>query len=152
MLYARYTDDIPLEGQAQLALYADDLAYFACSANVGTAAAYLLPTLKALLDWLDRWMLSVNVAKTQAMITKRHPPPPLRLRGQDVPWLPCVKYLGVRIDFRITFKQHVGSNIAQVKMARTKLSPVLASHLPLRTKLAIYKLYIRSRLTYTAPS
>ncbi|GBP58731.1 RNA-directed DNA polymerase from mobile element jockey [Eumeta japonica] len=36
--------------------------------------------------------------------------------------------------------------------ARAKLRPVLASRLSIRTKLAIYKCYIRSRLTYTAPA
>ncbi|GBP61950.1 hypothetical protein EVAR_45007_1 [Eumeta japonica] len=38
------------------------------------------------------------------------------------------------------------------RAARAKLRLILASRLPIRTKLAIYKCYIRSRLTYAAPA
>lgn len=41
---------------------------------------------------------------------------------------------------------------SQVRTARFLLRPVLSSKLPLRTKLGIFKLYIRSRLTYAAPA
>ncbi|GBP91643.1 hypothetical protein EVAR_68277_1 [Eumeta japonica] len=42
--------------------------------------------------------------------------------------------------------------IHQSRAARSMLRPVLRSHLPLRAKLALYKGYIRSRLTYAAPA
>ncbi|XP_059057836.1 uncharacterized protein LOC131851364 [Achroia grisella] len=40
----------------------------------------------------------------------------------------------------------------QAKAARAMLRPVLQSRLQLRTKVGIYKTYIRSRLTYAAPA
>ncbi|GBP10876.1 hypothetical protein EVAR_5456_1 [Eumeta japonica] len=40
----------------------------------------------------------------------------------------------------------------QSRAARSMLRPVLRSHLPLRAKVALYKGYIRSRLTYAAPA
>ncbi|GBP94377.1 hypothetical protein EVAR_102559_1 [Eumeta japonica] len=42
--------------------------------------------------------------------------------------------------------------IHQSRAARSMLRPVLRSHLPLRAKVALYKGYIRSRLTYAAPA
>ncbi|XP_061708251.1 uncharacterized protein LOC133518604 [Cydia pomonella] len=49
-------------------------------------------------------------------------------------------------------KPHVDEVVRRVKTARTLLRPVLCSNLPRRTKLGIYKTYIRSRLTYAAPA
>ncbi|GBP22133.1 hypothetical protein EVAR_10642_1 [Eumeta japonica] len=42
--------------------------------------------------------------------------------------------------------------IDQSRAARSMLRPVLQSHLPLRAKVALYKGYILSRLTYAAPA
>ncbi|GBP82599.1 RNA-directed DNA polymerase from mobile element jockey [Eumeta japonica] len=135
-LYAVYTDDIPtLTDQLQhweedvvLALYADDSAYLASSRRADLAAAKLQRVLDLLPDWLDRWRVAVNVTKTAALLTgqQRAMPTKLRLRGQEVEW--------------------------QTRAARSMLRPVLRSHLPLRAKVALYKGYIRSRLTYAAPA
>lgn len=152
-LYAHYTDDIPVVGNVQLALFADDAAYLSTSFKPNHAAAKLQPTLDALPDWLADWRMSVNVGKTQALITgSTMLPPPLQLHGQAVEWKPKVKYLGVTIDRRLTMAAHVQNVVGQVKSARQKLRPVLQSSLPLRAKLGIYKTYIRSRLTYAAPA
>ncbi|VVD00450.1 unnamed protein product [Leptidea sinapis] len=40
----------------------------------------------------------------------------------------------------------------KARAARIVLRPVLASHLPLRTKLCVYKAIVRTRLTYAAPA
>ncbi|XP_047527770.1 uncharacterized protein LOC125064655 [Vanessa atalanta] len=49
-------------------------------------------------------------------------------------------------------RHHVKNVVAQTRTARTLLRPILASHLPLRVKLCVYKAYIRTRLTYAAPA
>ncbi|GBP70193.1 hypothetical protein EVAR_46688_1 [Eumeta japonica] len=79
-------------------------------------------------------------------------PPKLRLRGQDVEWQTKVRYLGVQIDRSMRMAAQVEQVIHQSRAARSMLRPVLRSHLPLRAKLALYKGYIRSRLTYAAPA
>lgn len=154
ILYAVYTNDIPLAGKAELALFADDTAYFASSMNRNRAAKLLQPTLDALPDWLAKWRLAVNVKKTQAFISRVQTklPEKLTLQGQTLPWKSTVKYLGVTIDRKLTFKSHADNVVARVKTARRMLRPVFSSKLPLRTKVGIYKTYIRSRLTYAAPA
>lgn len=49
-------------------------------------------------------------------------------------------------------RKHVQSLIGKSRVARGLLRPVLSSHLPVRTKLRVYKVYIRSLLTYAAPA
>ncbi|GBP33592.1 RNA-directed DNA polymerase from mobile element jockey [Eumeta japonica] len=161
-LYAVYTDDIPtLTDQLQhweenvvLALYADDSAYLASSRRADLAAAKLQRVLDLLPDWLDRWRVAVNVTKTAALLTgqQRAMPAKLRLRGQEVEWQTRVRYLGVQIDRSMRMAAQVEHVIHQSRATRSMLRPVLRSHLPLRAKVALYKGYIRSRLTYAAPA
>ncbi|GBP78552.1 RNA-directed DNA polymerase from mobile element jockey [Eumeta japonica] len=135
-LYGVYTDDIPtLAGQLQdweedvvLALYADDSAYFASSRRADLAAAKIQRVLDLLPEWLDKWRVAVNVTKTAAILTGQQRAMPPKLRPGD-------RMLNGR-----------------QRAARSMLRPVLRSHLPLRAKLALYKGYIRSRLTYAAPA
>lgn len=152
--YGWYTNDIPVEGGASLALYADDAAFYRSSTNASFAARKLQTTLDALPAWLARWRLSVNVAKTQAITIGncRQLPPPLRMFNQEIGWTPQVKYLGVTIDRRLTMAHHIQNTVNKSRSARNLLRPVLASSLPLRAKLGIYKAYIRTRLTYAAPA
>ncbi|GBP13216.1 hypothetical protein EVAR_93166_1 [Eumeta japonica] len=56
------------------------------------------------------------------------------------------------IDRTMRMAAQVEQVIHQSRAARSMLRPVLRSHLPLRAKLALYKGYIRSRLTYAAPA
>lgn len=84
------------------------------------------------------------------MIGRRSPyPPPLNISGEDIPWRATAKYLGVTIDRQLKMTTDV---IAQTTGARAKLCSVLTSRLPLRTRVNIYKGYIRPILTYAAPA
>ncbi|XP_061384899.1 uncharacterized protein LOC133320436 [Danaus plexippus] len=104
-------------------------------------------------QWLDKWRLRVNVSKTQAIsMGRRHPPQPPSLMGQPLQWARTVKYLGVTIDRGLSMKQHTKEVVEKSRAARALLRPVLRSDLPLRAKLAVYKTYIRSHLTYAAPA
>lgn len=152
--YARYTDDIPVEEGARLALYADDAAFFTVSLNVRHAVRKMQRSLDALPAWLAKWRLTVNVGKTQAIVVGRRLAPSnrLHLHGQDIDWSPKVKYLGVTIDRQLSMKAHIDTVVASARAARALLFPVLRSRLPLRTKLGVYKAYIRTRLTYAAPA
>lgn len=150
--YCVYTDDIPVVDGAKLALYADDAALYTTSLNARHAVVKLQRALDALPDWLEKWRLAVNVAKTQALAVGIMKPEPMTLMGEPIRWAPRVKYLGVTIDRSLSMTPHVQQAVAQARAARHLLRPVLDSSLPLRAKLGIYKAYIRTRLTYAAPA
>lgn len=150
--YCVYTDDIPVVDGVKLALYADDAAYYTTSLNPRHAVVKLQRALDALPEWLEKWRLAVNVAKTQALAVGIMKPTPMTLMGEQVQWAPSVKYLGVKIDRSLSMTPHVLQAAAQARAARHLLRPVLNSALPLRAKLGIYKAYIRTRLTYAAPA
>ncbi|CAH2216099.1 jg25753 [Pararge aegeria aegeria] len=74
------------------------------------------------------------------------------LLGETVDWSPMAEYLGVTIDRGLSMRTHVRNVVAQSRTTRYLLRAMLASHLPLRAKLDIYKMYVRTRLTYAAPA
>ncbi|CAK1587148.1 unnamed protein product [Parnassius mnemosyne] len=92
ILYAAYTNDISTladhlrewEDDVELALYADDSAYFTSSRRAHIATARMQRLLDLLPPWLHEWRLAVNVGKTTAQLTRRYrnflPPLPLRAR------------------------------------------------------------------------
>ncbi|GBP20216.1 RNA-directed DNA polymerase from mobile element jockey [Eumeta japonica] len=79
-------------------------------------------------------------------------PDQLRLRGQAVEWKTCVRYLGVHIDRTLHMVPQVDYVIQMSRAVRAILRPILASRLSIRIKIAIYKCYMRARLTYAAPA
>ncbi|GBP31070.1 RNA-directed DNA polymerase from mobile element jockey [Eumeta japonica] len=161
-LYAVYTDDIPTlhgnledwEDDVMLALYADDSAYFASSRRADLAAKRIQRVLDLLPEWLDKWRMAVNVSKTAALLTgsQRNMPDQLRLRGQAVEWNTRVRYLGVHINRSLRMIPQIDHVIQTSRAARTKLRPILASRLPIRTKSSNIQVLHTPRLTYAAPA
>ena len=153
-LYSLYTDDIPIQQDTTLALYADDIALLTKSLNPNHAAKKLQRALDLLPDWLAEWRLKLNIAKTQAISFGHHIrlPPPLRLQGQQVPWSSRATYLGVVIDRRLSMTGHVKKAANAARTALILLRPLFKSRLPIRTKLSLYKAYIRPHLAYASPA
>ena len=65
-----------------------------------------------------------------------------------------MKYLGVTLDRRLSFRAHVSNVLQRARGVKAKLYPFLSPRgpLPLRTKLSIYLLFLRAVLMYAAPA
>jgi hypothetical protein len=79
--------------------------------------------LDSLTDYFKRWKIKVNSSKTQAIYFTRCWSP-LRLpsfgivfNGQEIPWNPEVKYLGVTLDNRLTFASLMAKSIERAERA-----------------------------------
>ena len=69
----------------------------------------------------DKWKIELNDSKTEATIFTRRRPKILSnitINGSKIEWLDMVKYLGVTLDKKLTFANHI-NNLAQ--KAVTKL-------------------------------
>lgn len=62
-----------------------------------------------------------------------------------------MKYLGILIGKNLNFSKHIQLIVNKTKTAEQLLITMLnsKSHLSIRNKLYIYKIYMRSTLTYT---
>jgi hypothetical protein len=142
------------EPRVELALYADDSALFTRSPWSKAAAKRMQHQLDLIPAWLDEWRMAVNASKSAAMTTGRSKklPPKLILAGQTIAWVNKTSYLGCCIDRCLSMVAHVDATTTAARTTRAILRPVLSSRLPLKTKIGVYKSYVRSRLPYAAPA
>jgi hypothetical protein len=57
--------------------------------------------------WCERWNIKINEDTTQGIYFSRTPQPPvshLTLNGRNIPVVNSVKYLGVILDKKVTWK------------------------------------------------
>jgi hypothetical protein len=85
--------------------------------------------------------------------TTRHNPNSLQFQHTAISWSPHIRYLGLVLDSNLLFTRHLHSVIHKATGTLLKLFPLLGRDSPLSTpsKLTLYKLLIRSVLTYAAP-
>ena len=74
-------------------------------------------------------------------------------RGRQIPTKRCVKYLGVRLDQRLTFNTHINETVRTVYSMSRSLYPLMVrgSRLNRQNKKLLYTMVIRPAITYAAP-
>lgn len=100
----------------------------------------------------------MNQNKTQTCFfttrrTKQVPTEPLEMDSALIQWENRVKYLGVVLDKRLTFKDHINNVCKKVHKATRILYSLLnrRSRLNVSNKLLLYKAAIRPLITYACP-
>ena len=90
---------------------ADDIAIVAGGSFLKTLKHLMEHALKMTYRWCKTKGLVVNPQKTNIMIfTKKYKPEtiePLRFEGQEISFTDTVKYLGVLLDPKLNWKQHL---------------------------------------------
>lgn len=157
LLYVLYINYLPTSPRTKVALFADDTMFYAHNKNYKYAVARLQRQIDLASDWMTKWRLKVNVTKTVAMVfglTTTNQTMKLVLQGQTIDWSTHAKYLGVILDQKLNMNKHINSTIQRARGARAALYPILNknSPLPLSTKIAIFKIYIKPIILYASPT
>jgi hypothetical protein len=118
ILYSILTADLPETEQTLTATYADDTAILASHCNPITATEHLKYHLSPFKRWLKRWRIQVNGTKsTHVTFTlKREDCPAVLLNGKHIPQNETVKYLGIHLDRRLTWKTHIFTKRKQLEL------------------------------------
>jgi len=148
---------VPKEKEANIALFADDTVFFASGTTNNAAISRVQRQIDLAIPWFKQWKISLNTSKTQAiMFTNRstHQSNTLHFENISVLWSNLVKYLGVTIDNKFNFAKHLYSSVQKATGAKFSLFPLInkLSPLPLKTKLYIFKKYIKPIILYASPS
>lgn len=159
-LYNIFTSDlrVPIIG-CQVALFADDTAFYASAKNPGKIIRILNASAQYLSDYCSRWKVKLNSTKTQAVyFTKRRaqqwlPDVDLTVQNASVPWLNQIKYLGVTLDSKLTYGQHVDLTVQKIQKYIAILYPLIGkrSKLGKFNKLILYKNFFQSILLFACP-
>ena len=81
---------------------------------------------------------------------KKFPSLPPKIGNRTFQWKQEVKYLGVLLDTKLSFKNHITQSIQRANKAVSILFCILKknSHASVESKMTIYRAYIRPILTY----
>lgn len=157
-LYNIYTADIPIRKDTLTAIYADDTAILSKSCSVSAISSRLQTHLNFIHRWSLDWRIKINPDKTQAIvftdkIQNHKPETQLSLDGTKIPWTNTVKYLGMTLDSKLKFTQHISQARKKANQISGYLYPLMNKNSPLdkSNKLLIYTSIIRPTMTYAAP-
>jgi hypothetical protein len=92
-----------------LALYADGTCLYATERKFQHG-------LNSMAAWCERWNIKINEDKTRAIYFSHRIKPPetlLTLNGRNIPFVNCVKYLGLIFDKIITWRPHIEMILAK---------------------------------------
>lgn len=78
---------------------------------------------------------------------------PLFLSKVSITWIKQIKYLGFTFTSNLSFKSHIDASLFNATRASGALRHLLCSKSKIdsRTKVKVYKFYIRPILTYAEP-
>ena len=154
-LFLVYINDIQLcVDKCALNLYADDTVLFYDGKDYTGLYGTVNKELEIVVEWLDINRLKLNVMKSKGMLIEtknkvnngnsgNH----ITLNGDQVEFVDKFKYLGIVIDNKLNFKEHVSYTETKIKKKLGYLSRV-SKHLSMFTRLLIYNTIIKPHLTF----
>ena len=153
LLYTLYTSDLPETEFVTTATFADDTAILGISEGNNVASDIVQTHLGKIQSWLEKWRIKTNIRKgVHTTFTMRKGNcPPVTLNNEIVPERDDVKYLGLYLDRRLTWKKHLTTKRDELSLKHRKLNWMIGrrSKLSLYNKLLVYKI-IRIELWGTA--
>ncbi|GBP68522.1 Probable RNA-directed DNA polymerase from transposon BS [Eumeta japonica] len=164
LLYSAYTNDIPRPTSGvQLALFADDTALFFKSRTRRSIFRHLPKAIDELGQWFRKWRIELNPDKSAAiqfkysknrshLVVDRNTPN-LKMLNARIPWQRSYKYLVVTLDKNLHFREHIARVRKNSLFYTARLGAMLGrkSKLSMRNKRTLYKMCIRTVMTYASP-
>lgn len=152
ILYLLYTLDLPTTQQTTTATFADDTTIMASHINPKIASRNLQENINQIEKWLKTWRIKVNEQKS-AHVTftlKRQICPPVKINNKDIPQTNTVKYLGIHLDSKLTWKTHIWNKRKQLGLKLHKMYWLInrKSKLSLENKVLLYKSMIKPIWSY----
>jgi hypothetical protein len=135
--------------------FADDIVTLATHADPAQATSNIQHHLNLIQAWIRKWKIKINEIKSiQVNFTLlRKQCPQVRLNNNNNnnnPQSPSVKYLGIYLDSRLTWKDHVTKKRKQIDLKTKELNWLIGrrSDLPLENKVLLYKTTIKPIWVY----
>ena len=152
VLYLLHTADLPYTPNTLLGTFADDTAILASHKDPAIASEILQQSLNNICLWLKKWRIKANEAKSVhvTFTLRRDTCPPVILNGVQVPQEQEVRYLGLHLDRRLTWKKHIFTKRKQLSLLLRRVFWLLnrKSKLSLENKILLYKSIIKPVWTY----
>lgn len=152
VLYLLYTSDLPAIPSATLATFADDTAILATAKTIEEATSKTQNSLSEMSAWIKKWRMRLNESKSVHMyFTNRNINYlPVFLNGVKIPYANTAKYLGMTLDTKIKWKEHVKKKTTEITIKYKQMNWLLGhnSQLSIYNKILLYQQIIKPIWTY----
>ncbi|CAA9999325.1 unnamed protein product [Nesidiocoris tenuis] len=130
LLYLLYTSDMPSSQELISAQFADDAAFLSVSHRGHQSEIVLNSFGERLHKWSSDWKIKLNPQKScQVIFTylHNHITPSLNIGLSTVPLSSSVRYLGITLDKRLTFKDHISATVQKCRQRLKTLRHLLTN-------------------------
>lgn len=152
VLYTLFTYDMPINDNVTVATYADDTAFLCSDHSPVEASRILQLQLNKIEIWLTTWKIVVNAQKSSniTFTLRKMNCPPVFLNKTEIPSRNVVKYLGIHLDRRLTWRSHVVAKRKQLDLKYKQMYWLLGpkSELSLENKVLLLKTILKPIWTY----
>ena len=155
LLFIIYINDIVNSCALESVLYADDAAMLLADENVKRLKRTINRELKLLDDWLISNKLTMNMSKTKYMLIsntnvltiKDRKKFKLTIRKYTLHEVDHIKYLGVILDNKLNWSQHIAYLVTKLSQVAGMLYKV-RDILPIKSRIMVYNSLAGSYLNY----
>lgn len=153
--YALYIVDIPEISAATIATFTYDIALLASSLVYADATSALQNSLDLLHTWTNCWKILLSSEKSinVTFSLQPHPHTPIALGREIIPYKTTTKYLGIHLDERLTYTEHIRTKRQELELCFWKLHWVFdkRSSLTLASKRLLYLAVLLPIWAYALP-
>ena len=150
LLFLIYVNDLPrCLNNGHATLFADDTTVYNTANNIGEIQNKTNEDLKNLVEWCRANKLTLNTSKTYGCIFGENPTQEIGIKigDTDVNMSQSVKYLGVHVDSKLSWKAHIAHVANKINQTLGALYRVRHS-LNLKAMKTVYYSLIHSHLIY----
>jgi hypothetical protein len=154
LMFLIYINDLTDNISANIKLFADDSSLFLKVCDVETAQNLLTDDLNKITTWANQWKMQFNPDITKQAIEiifsskyKKVVHPPLMFNGIPVARKDSTKHLGVILDSKLSFRNHIFEALEKAKNGLS-LMKFLTKFLTREVLELTYKMHVRPYLEY----
>ena len=154
LLFLVYVNDLENGIKSSIKFFADDTSLFSVVHDPLITADELNYDLNLIAKWAVQWKMSFNPDPTKPAVEIifsrkhiKHDHPPLTFNGVTVKRVTEHQHLGLTLDSKVTFGQHISEKLAKARKGIGVIK-YLSRYVPIKTLDQIYKMYVRPHLDF----